>query len=245
MGRKALAWMVVVHAVCASVLILTSKPALAQQQCQLALVLVMDASSSVDDREYRLQMNGMASALLDAEVQEAIETLGGIYISAFEWNGGSNQKLIFDWVFLSGVQDSFDFASVLSQHERNSTRSPTAIGAALGYGYRLLQRVPQRCNRLVIDVSGDGPNNEGIKPGEVYALYDYSRITVNGLVIKDDYQSPETYYRDPETYYRKNVLHGAGAFIELADGFEDFAIAMKRKLLREIVPGPIGLLNRH
>ena len=107
----------------------------------------------------------------------------------------------------------------------------------------MLERAPQRCTRQVIDVSGDGPNNEGIKPEAIYVLYDYSNITVNGLVIKDDYKSPETFYRDPEAYYRKHVLHGPGSFIELANGFEDFATAMKRKLLREIVPGPIGLLD--
>ncbi len=215
-----------------------------QRFCELALVLAMDASSSVDDREYQLQMKGMASALLDPKVQLAIESIGGIYLAAFEWNGRSNHKLIFDWVYLSGPQDSLAFATTLVRHVRNSTRSPTAIGAALGYAHRLLKRLPEPCTRQVIDVSGDGSNNEGIKPQAVYVLYDYSQITVNGLVIKDIYTSAETFYRDPEAYYREHVLHGAAAFIELANGFDDFATAMKRKLLREIVPGPIGQLDQ-
>ena len=229
-----------------SVAILTTPPKPAQGQgryCDLALVLAMDASSSVDEREYALQMKGMASALLDKEVQEAILSLGGMYLAAFEWNGASNQKMIFDWVYLGSANDISDLAQRLALHQRNSTNSPTAVGAALGYGHRLVSRVPEPCARHVIDVSGDGPNNDGIKPEFVYALYNFSNIIVNGLVIKDIYSNPETFYRDPEGYYRKNVIRGGGSFLILAEGFNDFARAMRQKLLKEIVPGPIGQLQ--
>jgi len=213
------------------------------QYCELALVLAMDASSSVDDREYQLQLKGMASALLDIEVQEAIESLGGIYLAAFEWNGQSNQKMLFNWRFVQSRQDLFEVTNLLVGHERNTKKSPTALGAALGFGYRLHQRAPAECTRHVIDVSGDGVSNDGIKPREIYALYDFSRITVNGLVIKDIYTNPESFYRDPEAYYRANVMRGAGAFLVLAHGFDDFEEAMKRKLLKEIVPGAVGKLK--
>ena len=213
------------------------------QYCDLALVLAMDASSSVDDREYALQMKGMASALLDSEVQEAIASLGGIYMAAFEWNGKSNQKMLFDWVYLTSVGDTHALAGVLARHQRNSKTLPTAVGAALGYGYRLITRLPVPCARQVIDVSGDGANNDGIKPDQVYEFYDFSNIIVNGLVIKDLYNNPESFYRDPEGYYRENVIRGGGAFLVLAEGFDDFARAMKQKLLKEIIPGPIGQLR--
>ncbi len=227
-----------------AIVILNQAPVKAQNQyCNLALVLAMDASSSVDDREYKLQMNGMASALLDPEVQLAIDTIGGMYLASFEWNGRLKQKMIFDWVYLEKGSDAFQLASVLANHERNSTRSPTAIGAALGYAHRLLNKLPVPCSRKVIDVAGDGHNNDGISPDQVYKLYDFSDIQVNGLVIKDFYQSPETFYRDPETYYRDHVMHGAGAFLELAHTFDDFESAMRKKLLKEIVPGPIGMLE--
>ena len=211
--------------------------------CELALVLAMDASSSVDDAEYLLQMKGMASALLDKEVQDAISTMGGIYLAAFEWNGRLKQKIIFDWIFLETGPDAFPLASVLARHERNATNAPTALGAALGFAHRMLRRVPGRCARSVIDVAGDGHSNDGIKPADVYALYDFGNTQVNGLVIKDFYQNPETFYRDPETYYREHVIRGAGAFLELAHTFDDFERAMKKKLLKEIVPGPVGLLD--
>lgn len=213
------------------------------QYCDLALVLAMDASSSVDDREYALQMKGTASALLDPEVQEAIETLGGLYLSAFEWNGKLQQKMIFDWIYLTGREDALMLAGILARHERNATNAPTALGAALGYAHRLFGKLPLPCARKVIDVAGDGGNNDGVKPGEVYQLWDFTGIQVNGLVIKDLYTSPETFYRDPEAYYRDHVIRGPGAFLELAHTFDDFEQAMKKKLLKEIVPGPIGALR--
>ncbi|MGI9351841.1 MAG: DUF1194 domain-containing protein [Rhizobiaceae bacterium] len=213
------------------------------QYCDLALVLAIDASSSVDDREYSLQMKGMASALLDRDVQEAIASIGGLYLAAFEWNGSSNQKLLFDWVYLNSTSDTYALAGILAKHQRNSKKLPTALGAALGFGYRLISRLPAPCARQIIDVSGDGPNNDGIKPDQVYQFYDFSNIIVNGLVIKDLYNNPESFYRDPEGYYRENVIRGGGAFLILAEGFNDFARAMKQKLLKEIVPGPIGQLR--
>lgn len=214
------------------------------QFCELALVLAMDASSSVDDAEYLLQMKGMASALLDKEVQDAIGTMGGMYLAAFEWNGRLKQKVIFDWVYLETGQDAHHLAAILARHVRNTTNAPTALGAALGYAHRMLERVPVRCARTVIDVAGDGHSNDGIKPSDVYALYDFGNTQVNGLVIKDFYRNPETFYRDPETYYKDHVIRGSGAFLELAHTFDDFERAMKRKLLREIVPGAVGMLDQ-
>lgn len=234
---------VVLAAICGfATLALPDKARSQPQYCELALVLAMDASSSVDDREYQLQMKGIASALLDTEVLEAIESLGGIYLAAFEWNGQLNQKLLFDWFFVKDRGDALTIAGILSRHERNSARLPTALGAALGYAFRMQQRVPVACSRQVIDVSGDGANNDGIHPSEIYTTYDFGQITVNGLIIKDIYTNPESFYRDPEFHYRQFVLRGPGAFAELAHGFFDFEEAMRRKLLKEIVPGPIGSL---
>ncbi len=211
--------------------------------CDLALVLAMDASSSVDAREYDLQMKGMAAALLDPQVQEAIDTIGGLYLSAFEWNGRLKQKLIFNWVYVQGRGDVLKLSAILARHQRNATNAPTAIGAALGFAHRMFKRLPSDCARKVIDVAGDGHSNDGITPNEIYALYDFSGIQVNGLVIKDFYTSPETFYRDPETYYRENVMRGTGSFLELAHTFTDFESAMKKKLLKEIIPGPMGQLQ--
>ena len=148
--------------------------------------------------------------------------------------------MIFNWTFLGSEQEIDALANRLAFHVRNATTMPTAVGAALGYAHRLIARVPQPCARQVVDVSGDGPNNDGIKPADIYALYDFSNIVVNGLVIKDLHDNPESFYRDPEGYYRQFVIRGGGAFLILAEGYYDFARAMKQKLLKEIIPGPIG-----
>ena len=74
-------------------------------------------------------------------------------------------------------------------------------------------------------------------------VHNYLETLVTKLVIKDFYRNPETFYRDPETYYKDHVIRGSGAFLELAHTFDDFERAMKRKLLREIVPGAVGMLD--
>lgn len=213
------------------------------QACDLALVLAMDASSSVNSDEYALQMKGMAAALLDAEVKEAILSLGGMYMAAFEWNGRMNQKILFDWTQLTSEADIFSLADALARHERNSEKSPTALGSALGYAHRMFNRMPTRCLRQVIDVSGDGINNEGITPEKVLKLWDFSNITVNGLAINGTDPLHDSAHQDVMTYYRRNVLHGGASFLVIAENFEAFEEAMKRKLLKEIRPGAIGMLE--
>jgi len=225
-------------------LVLQSPKVRAQNQaCDLALVLAMDASSSVNSDEYELQLKGMASALLDTEVKEAILSLGGMYMVAFEWNGRTNQKFLFDWTRLVTEADIFEVARKLATHKRNSEKSPTALGSALGYAHRLFPRLPTQCLRQVIDVSGDGLNNDGITPAKVYALWDFSNITVNGLAIKGTDPLHDNIHQDIDDYYRQQVLRGNGSFLIIAENFQSFADAMKQKLLKEIRPGPIGLLQ--
>ena len=211
--------------------------------CDLALVLAMDASSSVNEKEYELQLKGMAAALLDTEVTEAILSLGGMYMAAFEWNGRTNQKMLFNWSQLNTEADIFALAQALATHKRNSVRSPTALGSALGFAHRLFPAVPVPCIRQVIDVSGDGLNNEGITPEKVYALWDFSKITVNGLAIKGTDPLHDNIHQDIEDYYRQQVLRGNASFLVIAENFESFEEAMKKKLLKEIVPGAVGALQ--
>lgn len=213
------------------------------QACDLALVLAMDASSSVNAKEYDLQLKGMAAALLDTEVTEAILSLGGMYMAAFEWNGRTNQKMLFNWSQLNTEADIFALAQALATHERNSEKSPTALGSALGFAHRLFPQLPTQCLRQVVDVSGDGLNNEGITPEKVYALWDFSKITVNGLAIKGSDPLHDNIHQDIDHYYRQKVLHGNASFLVIAENFESFEEAMKKKLLKEIVPGAVGSLQ--
>jgi len=197
------------------------------QACQLALVLALDVSSSVDAREYRFQMRGLGTAFRDPEVIEAIQANGGMMATAFEWSGRDKQVAVVGWTWLETDAAIRAFADRLSGASRSYTRFPTALGYALGHAATRFARLPRPCARQVVDVSGDGVNNEGFPPASAYRAFDFARITVNGLVIAG--ADP-----DPVAYYREDVIRGPDAFLEVASGFDDYANAMKRKLLREI-----------
>ncbi|MEO0750997.1 MAG: DUF1194 domain-containing protein [Pseudomonadota bacterium] len=198
------------------------------QACRLALVLAVDVSSSVDDAEYTLQKNGLAAALDAPEVRDAI-LYGGdgvVALAVYEWSGFGQQVLQLDWQIL-GSHAAIDRAAVaVSQMKRSHDDFPTSIGPALGYGAQLLARGPI-CKRQVIDVSGDGINNDRYGPREAYRHFNLSQVTVNGLVVLGD---------DPAVadYYVAEVLHGAQAFMITAQGYTEFREAMTRKLYREV-----------
>ncbi|WP_297582234.1 DUF1194 domain-containing protein [Roseibium sp.] len=195
--------------------------------CSLALVLAMDGSASVDPREHSLQLNGLADALSDPDVVQAIETVGGIWVTSFEWSGRFQQLMQLNWQHLTDTASAEAAAQTLRQSPRGFTEFPTAIGYALGYAAVQMRHAPAPCARRVIDVAGDGINNDGFGPESAYKAFDFEGITVNGLVIA----APDTV---PALYYQRFVIRGPGAFVEIAADYEDYARAMKRKLLREI-----------
>ncbi|WP_417769818.1 DUF1194 domain-containing protein, partial [Stappia sp.] len=206
----------------------------AAHACPLALVLAIDVSSSVDDSEYELQRQGLAEAFRDPQVGAAIRATGGLLASAFEWSGREQQVVKADWTWLETPEEIARFADRLADTPRSHRRYPTALGYALGYAAIHHGRAPRECIRRVVDMAGDGINNEGFPPESAYRAFDYSAITVNGLAIAGDHP-------DPVRYYRNRVIRGPGAFVEVARGFEDYARAMKRKLLRELDGPPLAL----
>ena len=203
--------------------------------CRLALVLALDVSSSVDAREYALQSKGLAAALDAPDIRHAILSGGGdVALAVYEWSGRRQQKLQLDWTILRGQADITRAAETLANMKRGTAEFPTALGAALGHGAMLMARAPD-CARRVIDVSGDGINNQGFAPALAYRHFPYQGITVNGLVILG-------HDGDVLRHYRDEVLHGPGAFLEVADGFAGFRRAMERKLFREINNMMLGAL---
>lgn len=208
---------------------------LAAGPCPLALVLALDVSSSVDEREFALQMKGLASAFRRESVQSAILATGGILVTAFEWSGRYQHVTHADWSFLATQGEIEAFADLLARSRRKHTSYPTALGYALGHAAIRLSSAPRRCLRQVVDVSGDGVNNEGFPPASAYRAFDYARITVNGLVVRG--ADP-----DPVPYYTREVIRGSGAFVEVAETYADYERAMARKLLREISGAPLAAL---
>lgn len=200
------------------------------RSCALALLFALDVSASVNPEEFALQRDGLAAALIAPEVAAAVLAQpGGVAFAAYEWSGRYQQDEMLPWVLVSDAAGIAAVAGEIAAHQRSYAEFPTAIGYALGYGSAVLRKAPP-CARQVIDISGDGIHNEGFPPDAAYREFDFYDVTVNGLAIDPGDGSVIDYYRD-------NIPHGPGAFVEEAHGFEDYADAIRRKLLREIL-GP-------
>ncbi len=197
----------------------------------LALVLAIDCSYSVDAREYRLQMQGLSDAFTSATVWQAIAKgpLQRIAVSAFLWSDLETQVVIQPWIVIATPEDAQALAGRLSRTPRLARQGGTAMSAAMLFGGALLQLAPPAARR-VIDVSTDGRNNMG-KPAfrardEVVAR----GITINGLAIANEWPTLDV-------YLERQVTGGPSNFVVKADSFDDFGAAMERKLIREIT-GP-------
>ncbi|THH36244.1 DUF1194 domain-containing protein [Aliishimia ponticola] len=208
-------------------------------ECRLALLLAVDVSSSVDAREDQLQRKGLAAALRAPEVRAAFFAADlPVALAAYEWSGRYNQEVLLDWVLIRDAA-ALDVASDrIGGSTRSYNQFPTALGYALGFGAQMLQSAPP-CLVQTIDVSGDGENNEGFPPSAAYREFPFEGVTVNGLVVNAAEFEAETQLI---TFFETEVLRGPGAFLEIAEGFEDYERAMRRKLERELRPPSIGAL---
>jgi hypothetical protein len=218
-------------------------PALARAEgdpVDVLLVLAVDVSRSVDEDEARLQREGYRNAVSDPAVIEAIRggMIGAIGLAYVEWAGAEYQRLVLPWTRIAHAGDAQGWSERLAEAPRASL-SWTSISGALDYALKVLGDAPYDATRRVIDVSGDGVNNSG---GPVEAARDRvvaEGITINGLPIVND---RPTFGRMPpvplDEYYRENVIGGPGAFVVVAEDFQSFGNAVKRKLIREIAALP-------
>ncbi|KNG94069.1 hypothetical protein ATO11_07410 [Pseudaestuariivita atlantica] len=218
----------------------------ASDACRQALVLALDVSGSVDAREYRLQLDGLAAALEHPQVVEAVE-LGPsapIRLQVFEWSGPGFQRLLVPWTALENRADLAQVATRLRAITRTDAPKETAIGMALRHAARALREMPG-CWKRTADISGDGQSNTGPRPRDVVQA-GLGQITVNALVIgHDDARDGDARQVDVgelSSYFRANVLYGPDAFVQVALGFEDYERAMVAKLTRELEPGLFGAL---
>lgn len=192
--------------------------------CDLALVLAVDISGSVDPQEYRIQMDGLAAALRDGIVAEALVDQQAM-VTLLQWTGSSRQRQTLPWTQMTDFAAVDRFADAVEDDPRIWRNFSTAIGEALLVSRDLLAQVPD-CARHVVDVSGDGRSNEGAAPDAKRAQMAAAGITVNALAIETD----ET---DLTAYFFENLIRGSRAFVETAQGFEDYPAAILRKLQRE------------
>ena len=215
----------------------------AQTPVDLELVLAVDASASVDPFEYRLQMGGIAAAIRDEEVLEAIASgpLGRIGIAVTVWADATLRKQHGEWFVVEDAASAEAFAGFVERFYRRISGG-TGLGSGIAEAIRLMEGNGLEGVRKVVDVSGDGVETP---PRENVLLLPHARsmalargVTVNGLAILTDVP-------DLADYYREEVLAGPGAFVMAAGTYEGFAEAFRRKLIREIeYRPPLSRLDR-
>lgn len=220
-------------------------PSVQAQQCSIALVLALDVSGSVDEAEYNQQINGLATALNDPEVRSLIifSADAPVSLAVFEWSSRNHQYIVQPWISLDGP-DALDRAIArIRAHQKVRAGLKTAMGTALDFGAAMLDQ-QQHCWQHTIDVSGDGTNNIGVSPKDVYRGPAFDHITVNALVVGNPSNtSDEGTNLSPEAlrdYYETEVIHGPQAFAMIAYGYSDYARAMQRKLMRELAMPVLG-----
>jgi hypothetical protein len=194
----------------------------------LALVLAVDVSSSVDGDRYELQRRGYAEAFRDPAVISAVRNgaHGAIAVTLIEWAGPGDQRSVIDWTVVRDEVSARRFGSALAEAPRVLTGT-TAVGEAINAAVAALAACGCRADRRVVDVSGDGANNSGRRAEIARDAAVAAGITINGLPILGNEPGVDD-------YYRANVVGGAGSFLIVANGFESFAGAILDKLLREI-----------
>lgn len=214
----------------ALLLTLLSAPA---EACRQALILALDISSSVSQREYEAQRDGLAGALIDPAVADRIIGPEGarVHLFVFEWGDFNFQRVLLDWTEIDS-RETLRFAAqtIRDQQRLRAGTQSTGIGGAMQFSLRQFA-ARSDCGALTLDVSGDGKNNSGPRPRDVRGALAAQGITINGLVIATRDVA------EMSAYYHAEVIEGPQAFVEVAAGFEDYGRAIRRKLLRELTPG--------
>ncbi len=199
----------------------------------LELVLAVDASVSVSDREFDLQVGGLARAFRSAAVIRALGTVGGrgIAVAVYQWGNIRQQRLVVDWMRVFDGPSARALSARIGGGPRAFVGGATAIHSALEFALPLFEQGPFEGRRRVIDLSGDGRNNRGISPRSARDRAVEKGITINGLAILND-----VLFLDD--YFLLNVIGGPDAFVEPAEDYADFARAIELKLIREISGQP-------
>ena len=210
---------------------LVATPRLATQAgatVDVALVLAIDVSGSVSDARMMLQRQGYSDALCHPSFVEAVRSgpTGRVALTFVQWSEARRQEQSVAWRVIKDAATAQQFAQAIADADRPMP-GWTSISAAIDYSVGLFANSGLEAERKVIDISGDGRNNDG---REVTAARDdavAANITVNGLPIVE--VEPGL-----DDYYRRNVIGGPGAFVVVARDIGAFAEAVLRKLLVEV-----------
>jgi len=218
-------------------------PQVAQQRAEtdanavdVQLVLAVDVSYSMDMDELAIQREGYAQALVSKDFLQALKTgpNGKVAVTYFEWAASSDQKIIIPWRVIDGPESADAVAAeILKTPIRRASR--TSISGAIYFAMPLFDDSPYKGLRRVIDISGDGPNNNG---GPITIARDEALskgIIINGLPIMVKEPSYSTMDIDNlDFYYEDCVIGGPGSFVVSIKDREKFKEAIRTKLLMEV-----------
>lgn len=194
--------------------------------CDLALLLALDISGSVDPRDFALQRDGLALALADPTIAEGL-AMHRAQVAVMQWTGSGRQRITLPWRQIETPADAEALAVEVAADPRLWSGFSTAVGEALDLAADAFPEVPD-CRRRVIDISGDGRSNEGRAPAAMRPRLLDMGITVNALVIR----GVEPFLLE---WFVSEVLTGPGAFASEARGYTDYPRAIRAKLEREAV----------
>ena len=213
-------------------------PARAETEVDLALVLAVDISYSMDPEEQQLQREGFIQAFRSPEVHAAIRrgVIGRIGVTYMEWAGAYDQRVVLPWTVIDGPEAAAAFAGSLSQKPTRRA-SRTSIAAAIDFSAKLLGSSDLVASRQVIDISGDGPNNQGRLVTTARDEAIERGITINGLPVMLK-ENGAFDIADLAGYFRNCVIGGPGAFLVPVRSREQFVEAVKTKIIMEIAELP-------
>ena len=199
-----------------------------------ALVVSVDVSNSVDAHRYKLQMEGIASALEDPEVLKAI--LNGpnasILFSMVTW--ADRPRQVIGWERISSPAEAAAVAGKVRRLPRQTGEFTCVSSMLRSISDKVVSQIPAKPFRTIVDVSGDGRENcnPDEEPAAVRDELAASGVTVNGLPILEGDEGDTL-----EQWYRENVMGGPGSFVLPANGFDDFGRAIRQKFIMEISGG--------
>jgi hypothetical protein len=211
-------------------------PARAETEVDLELVLAVDISRSMSVADLAIQRHGYAEALQSAEVLAAIRGgfTGRIAITYVEWSGAGRQRVLADWTLVETAADAAALAARIAA-ETGGSLSRTSISGGLLFAARRFETSPFTAPRRVIDISGDGPNNEGPPVTAARDAVLARGITINGLPLMSGLAADPIWHIDNlDRYYRDCVTGGPGAFVVPVRSMGAFPAAVRRKLVLEI-----------
>ena len=199
-------------------------PSLPAKACDVALLLAIDVSNSVDSAEYRLQVDGLADALTDPAIIDAL-VAGNSAISVVQWSGIDRQSVTLPWTRIATARDVAALSQSARLMPRAYTLSGTAPAEAILFSLANFGPVPD-CSRRVIDISGDGTPNIGADVASARQQAQRDGITINAIAI-------ESMGLAITNFYARQVITRDG-FVVTARRHRDYPRAIRAKILREL-----------